>query len=92
MLVIAIANGVLREWYQKITGELLGHQISSFALILFFGFYINWVITQFPLKNATQALLLGLVWLILTLMFEFGFGLYRGSSWSDLLGAYNIFK
>ena len=36
------------------------------------------------------SLLIGIVWLVMTLVFEFGFGLYRGNSFKMLLADYNL--
>lgn len=93
MLIIAVVNGAARDlWYKKNTGELLGHQISTISLIILFGFYIYLVIDKLPPDTEKQAMFIGLLWLILTLIFEFGFGLIRGNSWQKLLSDYNIFK
>jgi hypothetical protein len=37
-------------------------------------------------------LLAGLLWLVLTLVFEFGFGRWRGKSWEQLLADYDLAK
>jgi len=93
MLLIAIINGSARDlWYKKYVGELAGHQISTISLIILFGFYIHFVITKFPPTSGRQAVYIGLLWLLLTLLFEFGFGRFRGNSWEKLLGDYNILK
>jgi hypothetical protein len=93
MLLLAIINGTARDlWYKKFTGELLGHQISTISLIVLFGFYVFFVLKQFPARSGRQAFYIGLLWLVLTLIFEFGFGRLRGSSWKKLLADYNIFK
>jgi len=91
MLLLAIGNGILRDLgYSKYTGALLAHQISTVTLIIFFAFYIQYTIRKFPPSSPWQALLIGLFWLVLTLCFEFGFGLFRGSSWAMLLEDYNL--
>ncbi|GAA4311488.1 hypothetical protein GCM10023183_30220 [Nibribacter koreensis] len=92
MLVIAIANGAGREWYKQHTGEITGRQISTITLLIFFGLYIYWVVHKFPLKSDASAMLVGALWLILTLAFEFGFGLYSGHSLKELLAEYNIME
>jgi len=93
MLLLAVINGTARDlWYIKYVGELSAHQISTFVLIALFGIYIYFIISRFPPQSGRQALLVGLLWLILTLGFEFGFGHFRGKSWSELLGEYNILK
>jgi hypothetical protein len=92
MLLIAIANGALRDLvYKKHTSELAAHQISTVTLLIFFGFYIHYIIRRFPPGSDSKALLVGFIWLVLTLGFEFGFGRWRGNSWSKLLADYNLF-
>lgn len=93
MLLLAILNGTARDlWYKKFTGELAAHQISTISLIILFGVYIYFILNKFPPVSKTQAFGVGFLWLILTLTFEFGFGRYRGNSWSTLLGDYNILR
>ena len=91
MLLLAIANGMLREFvFRKYVDELTAHQLSTFSLLTLFSVYI-WLIIRFiPPASATQAILTGFSWLILTLIFEFGFGRYRGNSWERLLEDYDL--
>lgn len=92
MLLIAILNGTLREAYKPFTGNLTAHQLSTVTLIIFFSFYIYYVTNKIPLTSGLQALAIGMIWVILTLAFEFGFGRFRGNSWSTLLEDYNLLK
>ncbi|HRI25005.1 MAG TPA: hypothetical protein PLZ45_10020 [Ferruginibacter sp.] len=93
MLLLAIANGALREFvFKKYMGELTAHQLSTFSLLVLFAVYIGFVMHYFPPTSANEAILLGLFWLVLTLLFEFGFGRYRGNSWEKLLEDYNLVK
>ncbi|HMU73485.1 MAG TPA: hypothetical protein PKD93_12130 [Ferruginibacter sp.] len=93
MLLLAIGNGALREFvFRKYMGELPAHQLSTFSLLLLFTIYIRFVIHWIPPASARQALLIGLFWLALTLLFEFGFGRYRGNSWEKLLADYNLLE
>jgi hypothetical protein len=50
------------------------------------------VINRFPPASSSQAIFIGLVWVVLTLIFEFGFGRYPGRSWPQLLEDYNLLK
>jgi hypothetical protein len=54
--------------------------------------YIRFIIGRFPPVSGTQAIFIGSLWVMLTLIFEFGFGLLRGHSFTQLLKDYNIFK
>lgn len=93
MLLLAIANGALRDLvYKKYLGELAAHQVSTFSLIILFSVYIGFVVKLIPPVSSTEAILVGLFWLALTLLFEFGFGRYRGNSWEKLLEDYNLLK
>ena len=91
MLLLAIVNGILRDLgYSRYTEALLAHQVSTITLIIFFAFYIQYTIRKFPPSSPSEALLIGFFWLVLTLCFEFGFGLFRGNSWAKLLEDYNL--
>jgi hypothetical protein len=92
MVPIAIANGWIREtWYARHLGELRAHQVSTFTAVVLFGVYI-WALTRiWPPKSSRQALFIGLVWLVLTLAFEFVFGHYvLGHPWSRLFHDYDL--
>ncbi|HEV7505491.1 MAG TPA: hypothetical protein VGS07_11310 [Thermoanaerobaculia bacterium] len=92
MLLLAVANGTLREaWIRKHTGELQAHQISTVLLLLLFGVYTWIVVRVWPLETADRAITVGLLWLVLTLAFEFLFGHYASHlSWSTLLHEYDL--
>ena len=93
MLLIAIINGTLRDLgYKKYTGELTAHQVSTFTLILFFALFIGFIFQKFPPSSSRQALLTGIIWMVMTLVFEFGFGRWRGNSWEKLFEDYNLSK
>ncbi|HRO43879.1 MAG TPA: hypothetical protein PL009_13665 [Flavipsychrobacter sp.] len=93
MLLIAMANGVLRESvFKKQMGNLEAHQLSTITLLIFFAAYIWFVIQKFRPVSALQAMMVGGLWLVLTLCFEFGFGLYRGNSLATLLEDYNLLE
>lgn len=54
-------------------------------------FYV-WVLhRRWPIDTAQTALAVGVIWAMLTLAFEFGFGHWvAGQSWAELLEAYNL--
>ena len=93
MVLIAIANGALREGsYGKYVGELMAHQISTLSAVLLLGIYLWLVVRRWPPERPGQAVAIGLIWLGLTVVFEFVFGRYvAGLSWTKLLSDYNIF-
>jgi hypothetical protein len=91
MVLLAILNGAARDlWYKKYICELAAHQILTFSLIILIGIYSCLVVKWLPPNTVKQALIIGIVWSILTLAFEFGFGIMRGISWKQLLYAYNF--
>ena len=93
MLLIAILNGALREAViKKWFADAVAHRLSTLTLVLFFAVYIYFIIRRFPLASVTQAMVVGLMWMIMTLIFEFGFGRYRGLSWESMLADYNILQ
>lgn len=92
MIFLGIANGVVRETtYGKYLSELQAHQVSTLTGVCLFGLYV-WGLTRlWRLESFGQALAIGLIWLGLTVAFEFLFGHYiAGHSWSQLLRDYNV--
>jgi len=92
MLLIAFANGTLRQLgYGPFMGELLAHQLSSFTLIIFFVLYFSTLHRRWPVSTEREAWFVGILWLILTVGFEFGFGHFVSNNpWSKLLHDYNV--
>ena len=92
MVAIAIANGALREsWYGQHLSELTAHQISTLTAIVLFGVYIWFVVRFWPPTSKAQAIAIGLLWLVMTIAFEFLFGHFvAGHTWERLLHDYNL--
>jgi hypothetical protein len=93
MVFIAIINGAIREgWYGKHVSELQAHQVSTATGVLLFGVYLWVLIRLWRPTSAGQAIAIGLVWLGITVAFEFLFGHYVAKRpWRDLLHDYNLF-
>lgn len=92
ILACAVANGALREALLipalgrpaalVASGVLLSIVILAVSMVL---------VPRFGRLGTLQCLSIGLLWLGLTLAFEFGFGrLVQGQSWSELLEAYTF--
>lgn len=92
--IVGILNGVLREaTYKKFVGDLPAHQISTATGIIFFGLIFYFIFKKWKIKSLNYAVLIGLIWLTLTILFEFGFGHYiMGNPWEKLLHDYNLLK
>lgn len=92
MIPIAVLNGTVREFvYGPRMSELAAHQLSTFIAMVLFAVY-TWILGRImPLAGALQALQVGLMWLVLTVVFEFGMGRFiSGHSWSRLFEDYNL--
>ena len=92
LLALAVVNGAAREaWLVPRIGGRAGHAASSLslsaAILLLAWLTIAWI----DPASARDALLIGLVWLGLTLAFEFlaGHYLFR-KPWNELLADYDI--
>jgi len=92
MMIIAIANGGLRDiLYKQYLGDLAAHQLSTVLLLLLLALYFRILAARWPLASYTQAWAVGLIWLVMTLAFEFGFGHFIvGHSWAHLFQDYDI--
>jgi len=92
LVIIAIANGALREGvYGKYMSELRAHQLSTVIGVLLFGLYIRAFMRYMAPTSSEEALSIGLIWLGLTVAFEFIFMHFvAGRSWDVLLHDYNI--
>ena len=92
MMFVGIINGVIREVsYGKMLSELQAHQVSTITGALLLGLYIWIIIRIWSPASLLQAVLIGVLWLGLTITFEFLFGHYiAGHSWSHLLKDYNL--
>jgi hypothetical protein len=94
MLVAAFINGAIRELLiVPRIGEQVGHFLSVFVLSgVIFGITYLFISAFGPLP-ARMLLGVGLFWLVLSLLFEFGFFHYvMHAPWSKLLADYNIFR
>jgi hypothetical protein len=93
-MIIAILNGMLRVMtYGKFMPEIRAHQLSTLTGIVIIGFVV-WKINQYyPINDGSEALKIGFIWLVMTILFEFGFGHYvMNRSWVFLLRDYRIDK
>lgn len=94
MVIIAVANGIVREkLYGQSMSELSAHQLSTLIAIILLGIYIFVLTIVFPIQSAKQAFTISGIWITMTVIFEFVFGHFAaGHSWSTLFMDYNILK
>ena len=93
MLVIAVANGAFRQaTFAREMSELRAHQLSTLIGSVLIGLFIWFVVRRWPPASDREAVLIGLVWLLLTVAFEFFMGLVLAHrSLSQVLHEYNLF-
>ncbi len=92
---IPIINGFFREKYiKKYTKEITAHQISTIILSAAFLAFVPVTARSFiSTASNIELLVVGLSWVDLTILFEFGVGHYIiKSPWEKILADYNIMK
>jgi len=94
LVIIAIINGTIREvGYRRFVGELPAHQVSSITFIILIGIYTWLWNLKWRIESSRQSIAIGLIWLTLTIAFEFLFGHYvMKHPWSRLFHDYNLLK
>jgi hypothetical protein len=94
-MIFAIINAVLRNGvYKPIIGDLRAHQLSTiiFIVIIIIVTYLVFRFSQIELTTQ-QTFIIGTIWLLATIFFEFLAGHYAfGNSWDKLLADYNILR
>jgi hypothetical protein len=91
MIILAILNALIREWiFLDLFTEKLSYQLSTITLILIFTLYTWFISRRWPLESKKQAIIVGLAWCVLTIIFETGLGFAGGQSTEELLAAYDI--
>ena len=92
LVLIAVANGILREsTYAKHVSALTAHQLSTITAFVFMGVFVWFLHRLWPIESTAQAWTIGVIWLLMTIAFEFGFGHFvAGHPWSTLLADYNL--
>jgi hypothetical protein len=84
-------NASIRQLvFVKYMSELRAQQLSTLTLILLCSVYTWFVFPYMKVQNIKQSLLIGLVWVALTILFEFSLGRLTNRSWSALLQDYNF--
>lgn len=87
---VAILNGGLRQYVLvRWLGEVGANALSGVLLSLFI-LLITWLLLPRIVRyNQKESFRIGIVWMLLTIGFEFIFGLTGGISFRELLSAYN---
>ena len=93
MILLAFVNASLREIVlRKYFSEITTQQISTITLLLFCFAYTWFAFPKLHILSSRQALLAGISWVALTVIFEFSLGLLLKHPLEELLANYNIVK
>lgn len=94
IVILAFANAAIRQaGYAKYVSELAAHQSSTLTICVAVGVYA-WLLSGcLKLHSPAQAIGVGPVWLVMTVIFETVLGHYvLGNPWSQVLRDYNILE
>jgi hypothetical protein len=91
ILLLAIVNGGFRESVLVPRFGGPAAQLTSGAQLIGCILVISYfLVPRLGARSRAQLVGVGVLWLALTLVFEFGFGLVQGKSWSELFAAYTF--
>ena len=92
MMVAAVMNGLLRDLVlQQILGHRIALPLSGLTLMMLIFAISYFSVPGLRLVKVSQYLLLGVLWVGLTLVFEFTFGRYvADKSWQELWQVFNV--
>jgi hypothetical protein len=91
-IIIESLNGTIRTlWLVPLLGELRAHQISfatgSLLILTIATLFVRWL----KIANVFQSLGVGVLWMLLTVLFEVSLGrLAFGYSWSQIAADYDL--
>jgi hypothetical protein len=92
LLVIAFANGAFREFglARWLSRSVAGH-FSTILLIAAFAIFMFFVMRRWPAGSARDAIVIGVIWMLMTVVFESLLGRYgSGQSWREVFSAYDL--
>ena len=92
LLIVAFANGALREFglARWLSRSAAGH-FSTILLITLFGVFIFFVMRRWPPASGRDAIIIGVIWMLMTVVFESLLGRYgSGQSWREVFAAYDL--
>ena len=92
LLAIAIGNGALRQaTFAKRMSELHAHQLSTVIGSVVIGAFIWFIIDKWPPSSNREAIAIGVVWLCMTVVFEFFMGLViKRQPMAEVVSDYNL--
>ena len=94
MPLLGIVNGSVREFLLKnYFGDEIANRVSVFSLIILIFIYGLVVRKKINIVSRLDAVSCSMIWIVLTLCFEFGFGHFVfDKSFETLLADYNVLE
>ena len=93
ILGLAAVNGALRDLVAAPRlGDTVARALSTVILCALILLVTRSTIRWIGPRSAREALAIGALWFGLTLVFEFGSGLYAGKTWSVMLEDYDVLR
>lgn len=93
LALLAVSNGMVREAvFTPAWGPAAGHVISTFILATLILIVSAMSLRFLQIESPSRAWVVGLLWAVLTLAFEFLAGHYLfGNEWEKILHDYDVF-
>lgn len=87
-------NGTFRTFFlNRYLTDHVSHQLSSVLLMALIFCYTKIVYNRMAIRTSRDAWLTGIIWLVLTVAFEFSIGYFvSGLSFEAMLEAYNLLE
>lgn len=93
LFTLGFVNGAIREvGIKRLVSEPYAHHLSVLTAIVIFTSYVFWIWQQTGIRSTQEAFMIGLYWLVLTVLTE-TFVLNRWMSklsWEQILQSYNL--
>lgn len=92
LAVLAILNATVREAViAPIVGDYWGHVISTITFLSGLSGVTYLYFTRYTEHSVEELAAIGVIWPVMTVLFEFGFGHYvMDNTWETLLADYNV--
>ena len=93
LLAIAFVNGAFRAYYERYLGAHRANQVSCGIGIVLFAIVVWIANRRWPFEPAADAWRTGVLWVLMTVTWEFLFFHYlAGRSWKELAGNYAFWE
>lgn len=90
IIPVTILNGGFREYFlENYLSEKASLSVSGIILSVLIFFITSVLLLLIKEISYRDSIITGLFWTVLTICFEFSFGLSSGSTWSELIEAYS---